>query len=72
MHKFKLIIGIKTDVWGEKGLEKPQFFSTIEELKEYYYKREKEIISSGKKIWFAKVWEFGKEDYHDMDIELKK
>ncbi len=72
MQKYKLVIGTELPgCFGKKGVDKPRLFNTLEDLKKYYQKRKKEIEKDNWKIWFVKVWEFGKEDYIDMDIDLE-
>ena len=68
-YEFKIVIGIKKS-FTEKIAEAPRYFDTLKELKEYYNNR-KTILKENESIWFARVWEFGKEDYKDMNIELE-
>ena len=72
VRNFKLIVGSISvdDSWGSKSIDKPVYFDTLEEAKTYLSKRKTEIEKVGMKIWFYKVWEFGKQDYKDMGDNL--
>ena len=62
--RYKVIIGIKEDIFS-KTIDKPVYFNDLEKAKEYIQKRKEELKD---KLWFYKIWEFGKEDYKDMSL----
>ncbi|PIN74084.1 hypothetical protein COV20_00525 [Candidatus Woesearchaeota archaeon CG10_big_fil_rev_8_21_14_0_10_45_16] len=68
VSRYKIIIASidPFDTFSGKSVERPEYFTTLEEVKEYYLKQQRKIEGSRRKIWFYKVWEFGKEDYQDM------
>ncbi len=73
MHtKYKLIVGVCAGegLLQHKEVFAPLYFHTLEEVRIEYGKITIQVQESGKKVWFAKVWEFGKEDYHDMGDDV--
>ena len=70
--KYKLIVGVceGEGLLQHKELFEPLYFDTLIEVKEAYSQVKIQIKNSPKKIWFARVWEFGKEDYKDMGEEI--
>ena len=68
LYKFKLIIGsisLNEDLFS-RNIDNPVYSDSLEELSEILTKRKQEIEKKDRKIWFYKVWEFGKADYMDM------
>ena len=68
LYQFKLIVAsIKGEgLLASKHVEKPYYFNSVHETKLFLIQRKEELEKEEKKIWFYRVWEFGKEDYYDL------
>jgi len=72
VEKYKVVIGSEVKgSFGKKGVDAPKYFDSLEKVRDYIAKRKKEILVDKQDVWFVKVWEFGKEDYIDMEWEEK-
>ncbi|MBI2572450.1 hypothetical protein HYV86_01210 [Candidatus Woesearchaeota archaeon] len=71
-NKYKLIVGVceGEGAFQQREMFEPLYFDTLEQVRKEYAKILRDVKSSNKKIWFAKVWEFGKEDYKDMGDDV--
>ena len=63
--RYKVVIGYGKEGYFKKALvTEPEFFISLEEVREYVRMITQKVGEA--KIWFIRVWEQGKEDYHDM------
>ena len=72
-NKYKLVVGIRKrdSAFSETEVLSPLYFVSLDELRHAYLQIKTRIEEEGKRVWFARVWEFGKEDYHDMEGVLE-